>query len=93
MLQLLARGGVTGGEAREALRVLVVHTIGFVAYAVQPGFGDEDEPARAAELAVNFEAGFNWLLESPRRPALRSPRILLCHPQSKSPLLRDDGWA
>lgn len=60
---LLARGGITGPAAREALRVLVVYAIGFAAYVVEPGFEDAGDPdARRAELEANFARGLGWLL-------------------------------
>lgn len=63
MLALLARGGVTGESGREALRVLVVYTIGFAAFAVRGPVmpGDEPEPP-SDELAANFDSGLRWLL-------------------------------
>lgn len=61
---LLGRGGITGPPAREALRVLVVYTIGFAAFVVEPGFDDVGDPeARRADLVGNFERGLRWLLE------------------------------
>ncbi|MGY1772125.1 TetR/AcrR family transcriptional regulator [Blastococcus sp. SYSU D00813] len=59
---LLARGGVTGVEAREALRVLIVYTIGFAAFEVQPGPEDADPGERSAGLAGTFDRGLDWLL-------------------------------
>jgi AcrR family transcriptional regulator len=48
----LARAGVTGRPAREALRVLIVYTIGFAAFA----------PRDSGELTSTFDAGLRWLL-------------------------------
>ncbi len=63
MLALLARGGITGPPAREALRVLIVYAIGFAAFVTQPGFERDDDPdARRAELVGNFDSGLRWLL-------------------------------
>ncbi|MGY1742566.1 MULTISPECIES: TetR/AcrR family transcriptional regulator [unclassified Blastococcus] len=59
---LLARGGVTGAPAREALRVLVVYTIGFAAFEVRPGFTDADPAQRRADLDRTYERGLDWLL-------------------------------
>jgi len=63
MAALLARGGVGGRPAVEALRVLIVHTIGFAAFAthppVEPGAGG---PLSAEELRGNFETGLGWVL-------------------------------
>jgi TetR/AcrR family tetracycline transcriptional repressor len=63
MLELLAHVGVTGAEAREALRVLIVYTIGFAAFAIRPpaGTGPLVGPS-SEELAGNFERGLRWLL-------------------------------
>lgn len=48
----LARAGVTGAPAREALRVLIVYTIGFAAFSLR-----DDR-----ELTGSFDAGLRWLL-------------------------------
>lgn len=64
MLALLDRAGVSGPRAREALRVLIVYTIGFAAFAVRPPVelpGAAERPAR--ELLENFDSGLRWLLE------------------------------
>jgi TetR/AcrR family tetracycline transcriptional repressor len=63
MLALLAREGVTGPRAREALRVLIVYTIGFTAFVTQAPLMPEDQhKPSTAELAENFQAGLRWLL-------------------------------
>ncbi len=62
VLALLARAGVTGPAGHEALRVLIVYTIGFAAFSTRPGFTDADETARRGELAANFDRGLGWLL-------------------------------
>lgn len=59
---LLARGGVTGAEAQEALRVLVLFTIGVAAFEVRPGFPDADPGERSTGLAGTFERGLDWLI-------------------------------
>ncbi len=61
VLAHLAAAGVTGTAAREALRVLIIYTIGFAAFATPGGPGD----ARALpvdELRSNFDRGLRWLL-------------------------------
>jgi TetR/AcrR family tetracycline transcriptional repressor len=65
MLALFERGGVKGAPAREALRVLLVYTMGFAAFAT----GDSstaDLPAPAgvspAALSATFEGGLHALL-------------------------------
>lgn len=64
MLALLARAGVSGPRGREALRVLVVYTIGFAAFATRPPIGHEDDGPEpyAGELLANFDSGLDWLL-------------------------------
>lgn len=63
VLTLLAREGVDGPGAREALRVLIVYTIGFTAFATQAPLMpvDQQEPT-TSELAKNFDSGLRWLL-------------------------------
>jgi TetR/AcrR family tetracycline transcriptional repressor len=63
ILALLARGGVTGPRAREALRVLIGYTIGFTAFATQAPLMPEDQQEPSTrELAKNFNGGLHWLL-------------------------------
>ena len=63
MLGLLDRVGVSGSRAREAVRVLVVYTIGFAAVATRPGSDPGGDPMLSAEeLLANFESGLGWLL-------------------------------
>jgi TetR/AcrR family transcriptional regulator, tetracycline repressor protein len=62
-LGLLARAGVTGAQARQALRVLIVYTIGFAAFNPGAPFGDRVDPKLAAEdLRCSFERGLRWLI-------------------------------
>ena len=62
MLAHLAAVGVTGPSAREALRVLIVYTIGFAAFTAR-GPGEPGEPPLSeAELRANFDHGLRWLL-------------------------------
>lgn len=63
VLAFLARAGVTGARAREALRVLIVYTIGFAAFATRvPLMPGDDAPVSTMELAENFDSGLRWLL-------------------------------
>ncbi len=63
MTALLARGGVEGRRSVEALRVLIVHTIGFAAFATHPPLDpDAGGPLTAQELRGNFESGLEWVL-------------------------------
>lgn len=67
MLALLARAGVTDHRAREALRVLIVYTIGFAAFTTQRDATPDGAPA-ANELHGNFETGLRWLLAAITTP-------------------------
>jgi TetR/AcrR family transcriptional regulator, tetracycline repressor protein len=63
MTSLLARAGVSGPPAREALRVLIVYTIGFASFATRGPLIPSDEPEPPTqELAANFDSGLHWLL-------------------------------
>ena len=63
MLGLLDRAGVDGPRAREALRVLIVYTIGFAAFATRPASDPGgDAKLSAEELLANFDSGLRWLL-------------------------------
>lgn len=72
VLELLASAGVNGTRAREALRVLIVYTIGFAAFATRPpidaGAGPE---LRAEEMSENFDSGLRWLLAGITAPTSR----------------------
>jgi TetR/AcrR family tetracycline transcriptional repressor len=63
MFALLARGGVEGPRARDALRVLIVYTIGFAAFSAGTPIAVDDrlEPP-LDELAATFESGLRSLL-------------------------------
>jgi hypothetical protein len=58
MLEYLAAAGITGDRAREALRVLIVYTIGFAAFDGSP----DERPLPPSELRANFERGLRWLI-------------------------------
>jgi len=61
---LLARAGVRGQAAGEALRVLIVYTIGFAAFATRaPIEASDDRPLTPEQLLGNFTNGLRWLLE------------------------------
>lgn len=55
-LDALDRAGVTGPEGREALRVLIVNTIGFAAFSAEGGL------LPVAEVRANYERALDWLL-------------------------------
>jgi TetR/AcrR family tetracycline transcriptional repressor len=63
MLAMLARGGIEGDGATEALRTLIVHTIGFAAFAT----GDTLPPGQSAltprALERLFARSLGWLLD------------------------------
>jgi TetR/AcrR family tetracycline transcriptional repressor len=54
----LAAAGVTGPDARDALRVLIVYAIGFAAFDPGPA----ERPLPRSELRRTFERGLRWLL-------------------------------
>lgn len=55
-LEALARAGVAGQRGRDAMRVLIVNTIGFAAFAT------EDGPLAADDVRANHRAALDWLL-------------------------------
>ena len=63
MTGLLARAQVHGEPARDAVRVLIVYTIGFAAFATRPPTDVSDErPLTPVDLRHNFADGLRWLL-------------------------------
>jgi TetR/AcrR family tetracycline transcriptional repressor len=58
MLEHLAAAGITGDAAREALRVLIVYTIGFAAFDGAP----DERPLARPELQATFDRGLHWLI-------------------------------
>lgn len=62
MTTLLARAGVHGPAAAEALRVLIVHTIGSAAFAARPPLETGTGPLAPGEVLGNFTSGLRWLL-------------------------------
>jgi AcrR family transcriptional regulator len=63
MMTLLARAGVHGPAAGEALRVLIVYTIGFAAFTTRPPIETGgDQPLNTNEMLDNFTNGLGWLL-------------------------------
>lgn len=72
---LLARAGVTGSEAAQARRVLIIHAIGSAAFAAgSPVAPRPDGALPADEDRRSFVHSLRWLLAgitqaaSPRRP-------------------------
>jgi TetR/AcrR family tetracycline transcriptional repressor len=64
MLALLARAGIEGDPAVAAMRTLIIHTIGFAAFAVQdpltPGAGET--ALTPAGLEAHITQSLRWLL-------------------------------
>jgi AcrR family transcriptional regulator len=54
----LAAAGITGDAARDALRVLIVHTIGSAAFDGAP----DERPLPRSELLASFDRGLRWLI-------------------------------
>jgi TetR/AcrR family tetracycline transcriptional repressor len=61
MLQMLARGGVEGERAREAMRALIIHTIGFAAFGAQEPLRESTLTPKAVEQ--HFAQSLRWLLD------------------------------
>lgn len=56
--------GVDGAHADQARHVLIIHTIGFAAFAGHPNIDDEGRPGRsAATMRHDFSTSVTWLLE------------------------------
>lgn len=55
-LDALAHAGITGQQGGDALRVLIVHTIGFAAFSAEGGV------LPAAEVRATYERALDWLL-------------------------------
>jgi TetR/AcrR family transcriptional regulator, tetracycline repressor protein len=60
-LEALRRCGLDDREAQQAMRVLIVNTVGFAAFSARPS-GSGEGPIAAPELRRNFEQGLAWLL-------------------------------
>lgn len=74
MLALLARAGVTGQPAREALHVLIVYTIGSAAFATRSPLttGEASPTATADHHAAHFEHGLDWILAGISGPPVQT---------------------
>lgn len=62
VLALLARGEISEPDARQALRVLIIHTIGFAAFTVDVIRAPHTSPERREELSESFALSLSWLL-------------------------------
>lgn len=65
-VEALRQCGLDERAAREAMRVLIVHTIGFAAFSARPA-GSGEGLIPAPELRRNFEQGLDWLLANATR--------------------------
>jgi TetR/AcrR family transcriptional regulator, tetracycline repressor protein len=71
VLESLARGGIEGDEATEALRTLIVHTIGFAGFAVADPLSPPESSLTPDALEALFVRSLDWLLDgiAGERPA------------------------
>ena len=60
-MRALGNAGLDEVAAREAMRVLIVNTVGFAAFSARPE-GAGAGVIGADELRRNFENGLDWLL-------------------------------
>lgn len=60
-MRAFGNAGLDEESAREAMRVLIVNTVGFAAFSARPE-GAGAGVIRADELRRNFENGLDWLL-------------------------------
>jgi TetR/AcrR family transcriptional regulator, tetracycline repressor protein len=63
ILALLARAGIEGEPARQALRALIVHTIGFAAFAVQDPLSPTETVLTPRAVEEHFVKSLRWLLD------------------------------
>jgi TetR/AcrR family tetracycline transcriptional repressor len=63
MLALFARGGIEGDPATEALRTLIVHTIGFAAFATGAPLTPAESTLTREALELLFARSLSWLLD------------------------------
>jgi TetR/AcrR family tetracycline transcriptional repressor len=61
MLEMLARGGIAGDAASQAMRALIIHTIGFAAFGVQEPLRESTLTPKAVEQ--HFVRSLRWLLD------------------------------
>ena len=70
MLAMLARGGIEADRAQQAMRALIIHTIGFAAFGVQEPLRESTLTAKAVEQ--HYVQSLRWLLDGIATPT-RSP--------------------
>ena len=63
MLEMLARGGIEGDAATEAMRTLIVHTIGFAAFATGDALPPGQSSLTPKALDRLFLRSLSWLLD------------------------------
>jgi TetR/AcrR family transcriptional regulator, tetracycline repressor protein len=63
MLAMLARGGIEGDSAVEAMRTLIVHTIGFAAFATGAPLQPAESTLTPKALQDLFARSLSWLLD------------------------------
>jgi TetR/AcrR family tetracycline transcriptional repressor len=63
MLQMLSRGGIEGDAATEAMRTLIVHTIGFAAFATGDALPPGQSTLTPKALETLFARSLSWLLD------------------------------
>lgn len=60
----LQAAGVRGGRVDQARHVLIIHTIGFAAFAGHPNIDSDGRPGRSATaMRHDFTTGLTWLLD------------------------------
>jgi TetR/AcrR family transcriptional regulator, tetracycline repressor protein len=63
MFAMLARGGIEGDSAVEAMRTLIVHTIGFAAFATGAPLQPAESTLTPKALQDLFARSLSWLLD------------------------------
>jgi len=63
MLAMLARGGIDGESATDAMRTLIVHTIGFAAFATAEAIGPVQSTLTPEAVERLFATSLGWLLD------------------------------
>jgi AcrR family transcriptional regulator len=61
MLAMLARGGMKGDGARQAMRALIIHTIGFAAFGAQDPLRESTLTPKAVKH--HYVQSLRWLLD------------------------------
>lgn len=63
MLTMLHRGGIEGPRAQQAMRTLIVHTIGFAAFAIADPLTPTESNLTPKSLEHLFTKSLRWLLD------------------------------